>query len=363
MPPESISGNIGMRSLPKRQIVFTFAGVLLAMFMSSLDQTVVGTAMPRIISDLGGFDQYTWVTTIYIITSAIALPITGKLTDMYGRKYFYIAGLVIFTLSSLFCGLSGTMMSIIVWRGIQGIGAGIMMSNAFTVIGDLFPPAERGKYQGFMSAVFGISFIVGPILGGFITDTISWHWVFFVNVPLSLLVIALFIIFFPNMKPAGSKHQVDYWGLVTLILGVGSLMLALSLGGTDYPWVSPQIIVLFVIFAVTLVAFILAERRAKEPIIPLQLFENRIVSVAVIVAFLSAFGMFGSLTFVPLFFQGVLGATATRSGSFMTPMLLGNVVGSFVSGQLLSRAGGHYRLQGIFGLGIMITGIVMLSMM
>jgi len=200
---------ISLRSLPQRQVIVTFVGVLLALFLSSLDQTVVSTAMPRIISDLGGFSHYTWVTTAYIITSAATIPITGKLTDMYGRKVFYVSGLVVFVLASLLCGLSNTMTQIIVFRGVQGIGAGIMMANAFSVVGDLFSPAERGKYQGFMSGVFGISSIIGPVLGGFITDTLSWHWVFFVNIPLGLLIICLFIFFFPNFRPDNLKHNID----------------------------------------------------------------------------------------------------------------------------------------------------------
>ena len=170
---------------------------MLAMFLGSLDQTVVGTAMPRIIADLGGFSQYTWITTAYIITSAVAVPITGKLTDIYGRKYFYLGGLGIFVLASIACGFSNTMNQIIIFRGVQGIGAGVMMANAFTVIGDLFPPAVRGKYQGFMSAVFGLSAIVGPTLGGYITDSLSWHWVFFINIPLGVLIIVLFMFFSP----------------------------------------------------------------------------------------------------------------------------------------------------------------------
>ncbi|MCX6003252.1 MAG: MDR family MFS transporter [Chloroflexi bacterium] len=361
MSSGTASGTMGMRSLPRRQLIITLIGVLLAMFMSSLDQTIVATAMPHIISDLGGFSQYTWITTIYIITSAVAIPITGKLTDMYGRRYFYITGLIIFTLSSLSCGLSSTMILIIVWRGLQGIGAGMMMANAFTVIGDLFPPAERGKYQGLMSAVFGLSSIIGPTLGGFITDTISWHWVFFVNIPIGILIISLFIFFFPNIKPDTLKHQIDYWGLGTLILAVVPLMLALSWGGTEYLWNSPQIIGLFAFSMVMIALFLFVESRAKEPIIPLWLFTNRIMSISLVVSFLSAFGMFASITFVPLFFQGVLGATATTSGGFLTPMMLSNVAGSFISGQLLSRAGGHYRIQGIFGLGIMVIGVGLLS--
>lgn len=354
---------IGLRSLPRQQVIVTFVGVMLAMFLGSLDQTVVGTAMPRIISDLGGFSHYTWITTVYIITSAVTIPITGKLTDMYGRKSFYIGGLGVFVLSSFLCGLSNTMTQIIVFRGVQGIGAGIMMANAFTVIGDIFPPAERGKYQGFMSGIFGLASIIGPTLGGYLTDSLSWHWVFFVNIPLGILIIILFIFFFPNFRPDSLKHNIDYPGLVLLILMVAPAMLALSLGGAEYAWGSPQIAVMFILSAVMLALFIFVESRSKEPIIPLSLFRNRIVAVSELVIFFTAFGMFGGIIFIPLFFQGVLGATATTSGSFLTPMMLGMVVGSFSSGQMLSRAGGHYRIQGAIGTAIMAGGIALLSRM
>lgn len=354
---------VGLRSLPRKQIMITFVGVMLAMFLSSLDQTVVGTAMPRIISDLGGFSHYTWVTSIYIIASAVAIPITGKLTDMYGRKFFYLGGLIIFVLASLFCGLSNTMAQIIIFRGVQGIGAGIMMANAFTVIGDIFPPAERGKYQGFMSGVFGLSSIIGPTLGGYVTDSLSWHWVFFINIPLGLLIIFLFIFFFPNFRPDKLKHNIDYPGLTLLILTVVPAMLALSWGGVEYAWGSWQIVGMFVFSAVMLALFIFAESRSREPIIPLSLFKNRIVAISELVIFFTAFGMFGGIIFIPLFFQGVLGATATTSGNFLTPMMLGMVAGSLISGQLLSRAGGHYKLQGAIGIGIMGLGLFLLSRM
>lgn len=354
---------IGLRSLPRRQVVVTFAGVMLAMFLSSLDQTIVGTAMPRIISDLGGFSHYTWVTTAYVIASAVTIPITGKLIDMYGRKRFYIGGLVVFVLASFLCGLSSTMTQIIVFRGVQGIGAGIMMANAFTVVGDLFPPAERGKYQGFTSGTFGLSSIIGPTLGGYITDTLSWHWVFFVNIPLGLVLILLFVFFFPNYRPDDLKHNVDYPGLATLILTVVPAMLALSWGGVEYPWSSPQIIGMFSFSLVMLGLFLMIESRSEEPIIPLSLFKNRIVAISEIVIFFTGMAMFGGIIFIPLFFQGVLGTTATASGNFLTPMMLGMVVGSIISGQFLSRAGGHYRIQGAIGIAIMGAGFALLSRM
>ena len=350
-------------SLPKKQLIITLIGVMLAMFIGALDQTIVSTAMPSIVSDLGGFSQYTWITTIYIITSAIALPITGKLTDMFGRKYFYIAGLIIFSVTSILCGLSNSMTALIIWRGIQGIGGGMMMANSFTVIGDLFPPAERGKFMGYMSAVFATSSVIGPVLGGFITDALSWHWVFFVNIPIGILIIILFALYFPDIKPAASKHRIDYAGVTTLILTVVPIMLALSWGGAQYPWDSLLVIGLFVFSAVMLLLFILIESRVEEPIIPLGLFKNQIVAISIIVAFLSSFVMFATTTFIPLFFQGVLGVTATASGTLLIPMTLGSTTGSFLSGQLLSRAGGHYRLQALVGLGIMTIGVWFLSRM
>ena len=363
MATNNVSRPMGLRSLPRRDLFITFAGVMLAMFLSSLDQTIVGTAMPRIIADLGGFSHYTWVTTAYIIASAVIIPITGRLTDMYGRKFFYIAGLFIFLMASFACGLSRTMTQIVVFRGIQGLGAGVMMANAFTVIGDLFPPAERGKYQGFVSGVFGLSSIIGPTLGGFITDTLSWHWVFFINIPFGVIVILMFLFFFPHFRPDTRKHKIDYFGVATLILSVVPAMLALTQGGIEYPWGSAQILGTFAFSLLMLIAFILIERRDKEPILPLDLFKNPVVTVSVLVIFLTGFGMFGAIIFTPLFFQGVLGATATASGNFLTPMMLGVVGGSFISGQFLSRTGGHYKMQGVVGISIMAFGMGLLSRM
>ena len=354
---------VGIRALPRQQLIITMAGVMLAMFLGSLDQTIVGTAMPQIIADLGGFTHYTWLTSAYVIASTITVPITGKLTDMYGRKWFYVAGLSIFILGSLLCGISQTMTQIILFRGFQGIGAGVMMANAFIVVGDLFPPSERGKYQGLVAGVFGISSIIGPTLGGFLTDNLSWNWVFFVNIPLGIIVIGLFIFFFPDIRPDKRKHRIDFAGLLTLILAVVPMMLALTWAGVDYPWGSATIIGMFVFSAVMGVLFVVFENRSEEPLIPLWIFKNRIVSVSTAIIFITGFGMFGGIIFIPLFFQGVLGESATASGSFLTPMMLGVVGGAIVSGQILSRAGGHYRLQGIFGLAVMALGMALLSMM
>ncbi len=349
--------------LPRKALIITLAGVMTAMFLAALDQTVVGTAMPQIIGDLGGFDRYTWVTTAYIVASTAVVPIVGRLSDMYGRKWFYIVGIVVFLLGSALSGISQSIDQLIFFRAFQGLGAGVMMANAFVAIGDLFPASERGKFTGLISGVFGLSSVVGPTLGGFITDTLSWHWVFYINIPLGIPVIALFIWFFPNTVQHRVKHEIDYLGMVTLILSVVPLLLGLSWGGVLYPWGSPQVIGSLVTAGVMMVAFVLVELMAAEPIIPLSLFKNPIVSIGMVAVFLTGLGMFGGIVFVPLFFQGVLGASATSSGSFLTPMSLGTVVGSIVSGQTLSRMGGHYRIQGLIGTGIMAVGMFLLSRM
>ena len=351
----------GFETLDRSKVLVTLGGVMLAMFLGSLDQTVVGTAMPRIIADLGGFDRYTWVTTAYLMTSTSVLPIVGRLTDMYGRKRFYIAGIVIFLLGSALAGLSQTLNQLIIFRAFQGIGGGIMIANAFIVIGDLFPPSERGKYQGLITAVFGLSSIVGPILGGFITDNLSWHWIFYINIPLGVAVIAAFIRFFPDIRPARVKHRLDYLGMVVLVLCVVSLVLGLSWGGVQYGWTSLQVIGVLSLAAVMAIAFVVVESRAAEPIMPLSMFGNSVASISMIAVFFVGMGMFGGIIFIPLYFQGVLGLSATSSGSFLTPMMLGLVVASTLSGQALSRLGGHYRTQGLIGLVIMGVGMYLLS--
>ncbi len=350
----------GLHVLPRRKKAMTFAGVLMAMFLGSLDQTIIGTAMPRIIADLGGFSHYTWISSAYIISSAVIMPITGSLTDRYGRKPFYMIGLSLFLITSIACGLSQTMWQLIVSRAAKGLGAGIMMATGFTVIGDLFPPAERGKYIGTGSAVYGLSSIIGPTLGGYITDTLSWNWVFFINIPLCFTIIALFALYFPDVRPKRERHRIDLGGMTTLVLAIVPAMLALT-WWSDHSWRSVRILGMFGFSAAMLVCFLWIESRSKAPIVPLAMFRNRIVAVALIVTFLIGFGMFGSIIFIPLFFQGVLGVTATISGSFLTPMMLGMVLGSFFSGQSLSRMGGHYKIQGMMGLGLMAAGLAMLA--
>ncbi len=365
-PVESAAGQSVARDfvqLPRRQVILTMAGVMLAMFLAALDQTIVSTAMPRIIADLGGFDRYTWVTTAYLVASTISVPIVGRLTDIYGRKIFFIGGIAVFLVGSVLAGMSGSMTQLIAFRAIQGLGGGVIMANSFVSIADLFPPEERGKFQGFIGVVFGMSSVIGPTLGGFITDNFSWNWIFLINVPVGVPVLLLIAWLFPRITPEVESRKLDYAGMVTLILSVTPVLLALSWGGVKYEWGSPQVIG-FLAFGLAMgVAFVVIESKTDSPIMPLEIYRNQMVAVALLATFLTGFGMFGAIIFVPLFFQGVLGASATSSGSFLTPMMLGIVFGATMSGQLLSRTGGHYRIQAIIGTGVMVAGAFLISTM
>jgi EmrB/QacA subfamily drug resistance transporter len=360
MKSENVSAPAYSRSLTRRQIVGTMAGVMVAMLLSALDQTVVGVAMPRIVADLGGFNQYTWATSIYMITSAVTVPIVGKLSDMYGRRMFYVIGIIVFTAASLACGLSQTMTMLIVFRGIQGIGGGIMMTNSFTVIADVFPPAERAKYQGLLTAVFSFASVIGPTTGGFLTDTVSWHWVFFINIPIGAIAVLIFLKFFPKFQTENVKHSIDIWGVMALVLMVVPAMLALSWGGVKYAWDSPMIIGMLVFAGLMLFLFLFLEHRAAEPIIPLHIFKNRIVAISNLTSFLTGMGMFGAIMFIPLFLQGVLGASATASGNMQIPQSIAVMIASIVAGQLISRLG-HYRLFGVISMVIICSGMFLLS--
>ena len=350
-------------TLTRREVVLTMGGVMLALFLASLDQTVVSTAMPRIVADLQGFSQYTWVTTAYLVASTTVVPIAGRLSDMYGRKWFYVAGIIVFLAGSVLAATSQTMTQLIVFRAVQGLGGGIMLANAFIAIGDLFPPQERGKYQGLLSGVFGVSSVIGPTLGGFITDALSWHWIFLINLPLGIPAIGLFIAFFPNTRPSIRERHIDYLGVCTMVLAVVPILLALSWAGVDYPWNSPQIIGALAFGTTMAVSFVVIEGLVPDPIIPLAMFRNRVVSISIIATFLTGFGMFAAIIFIPLFFQVVLGASATSSGSFLTPMMLGVVAGTIIGGQAVSRLNGHYRLVGLTGLSLMGAGMFLLSRM
>ncbi len=349
--------------LPQKQVITALGGTMLSMFLGSIFMTITATAMPIIITDLGGFSQYTWVFTSYILAETIALPLTGKLSDMYGRKWLFIIGMSLFVVGSFFCGISNSMMELIIYRALQGLGFGVMSALGFIVVADLFAPEERGKYMGFMAGVFGLSTIIGPTLGGILTDNLGWRWCFFITIPLGLIIIILFIFLFPQIKVSHEKHKLDYPGAIAMTLFLVPLVLALTWGGVDYAWISPVILGMFGFTAVMFIIFLFIEKQVEEPIVPLALFNNRVMSISAAVGFLMGASFFPVITFIPLYFQGVLGSTATASGGFLTPMMLAASLGSFASGQLLSRAGGHYRLQSNIGFVLTAVGFVLLSMM
>ncbi|MCC7024271.1 MAG: MFS transporter [Thermomicrobiales bacterium] len=351
----------GFDQLRGKQVIIAMAGVLLGLLLSSLDGTIVGTAMPRIISDLGGLDHYAWVATSYLLTSTAAVPIFGKLSDIYGRKWFYIGGLIFFMAASALCGLSQSMTQLILFRGLQGIAGGILTANAFAIIGDLFPPAERGKWQGVSGSVFGISSVVGPALGGWLTDGPGWRWVFYVNLPVGVLAVLVLLYGLPHIRPH-EPRPIDWLGAATIVGGTVPLLLAFSWGGTEYPWASPQIIGLLAIAVAMTGLFLFAERRAPEPIIDLRLFHNRTFVVSVIAMFLVGAGMFGAIMYIPLFMQGVLAVSATASGAILTPMMLSLVAASTIGGQIISRTG-RYKWASVGGLALMGVGMWLQTLM
>ncbi len=364
-----------MRDLPHRSKMYILAGVLLAMMLGALDATIVGPAMPNIVRELGGMQSLSWVFVIYALASTIAIPIVGKLSDLYGRKYFYLGGVTVFLAGSTLCGTAGSawldgiftaitgaphdMLQLIVFRGIQGLGGGTMMANGMAVIGDLFAPRERGRYQGLMGGVFGLASVIGPAVGGWLTDNLSWRWIFFVNVPIGLLALSVLAVVMTKPEP-GRSHSVDWWGSLALSVGLVPLLLALNWGGSKYAWGSGAIVGLFAVALASLVTFGFLERRASEPILDLALFRDRGFSASMVVLFFSGVGMFGSIMFLPLFLQVVVGRSASSSGALLTPMMLGLVAASIITGQLISRTG-RYKIFGIVGLPIAATGMFFLS--
>jgi EmrB/QacA subfamily drug resistance transporter len=349
------------RALPRERLVLTLAGLALTLLLASLDQTIVGTALPRIVAELRGFDHYAWVTTAYLLASTTVVPIVGKLSDMYGRKRFLVGGAVLFLAASMLCGLAQDMVQLSLCRGLQGLGGGILMGTTFTVISILFPPAERAKVQGLFSAVFGFASIAGPLLGGFLTDHLSWRWVFYVNLPVGLAALAVLVVAFTDVGVAPRRRGgVDYAGAATLVLGTGALLLALSWGGRDYAWDSPPVLGLLAGAAVLLGGFLAIEARAAEPIIPLDLFRNPVVTVSVLASSFTSIGMFGAIIFLPLFVQAVMGANATTSGLVLAPMMLSMIGSSVVCGQVIARTG-RYRWIGAGGLAVATVGTWLLS--
>lgn len=311
-------------------------GLLLAILMSAMDNTIVATAMGTIVADLGGFDKFIWVTSAYMVAVMAGMPIFGKLSDMYGRKRFFMFGLIVFLIGSALCGIAQTIVQLSIFRAIQGIGGGALMPIAFTIVFDIFPPESRGKMTGLLGAVFGASSVLGPLLGAYITDYISWHWVFYVNVPIGIISIILITRYY-HESLQHSKQKIDYLGAITLVISVVSLMFALELGGKEFAWNSVQIISLFTSFFVFFIAFFIAEIKAAEPILPLWLFKRRLFAASQILSFLYG-GTFIILTvFIPIFVQAVYGGSAKNAGLILMPMMLGSVAGSSIGGIFLTK--------------------------
>jgi EmrB/QacA subfamily drug resistance transporter len=348
--------------LSGRAKALVLAGTLLGLLFSALSQTVVSTALPRIVGELGGLSMYSWVLTSTMLTSTTVILLAGRLSDIYGRKPFYMAGIAIFMMSSMLCALSQNITQLIVFRGMQGIGGGMMMGNAFSIVGDLFPPSERGKYQGLFGAVYGFASVIGPTVGGYLTDNLTWRSVFFINVPFGLLALVVLGIGFPWQRGVSGDRRIDYIGSAAVAAAIMPLLLAMVWAGDLYAWTSPQIIGLISISGVMVVAFGFVERSASEPIMPLLLFRERIFVVCSAIAFLTGIGMFGAMTYMPLFMQGVLGDSATNSGMVMIPMMLGVVVGSFLSGQAVARLG-RYRMLVILAAVVLVVGMLLMSQM
>lgn len=335
-------------------------GALLAILLAALDQTIVATALPKIVEEFQGLEHLSWVFSAYMLTQTVTIPLYGKLSDIYGRRNFYLVGIIIFLIGSALSGQSHSMTQLILFRAFQGIGAGAIMVNSIALIGDLFTPVERGRWQGFIGAVFGIASIMGPLLGGWLTDNLTWRWIFYINLPLGALAIAVIAIALPKIKPEALRHAIDYTGAVAMSIGLVALLLAFVWGGSQYAWASWQIVGLFIIAAVFFSAFVLAERRAMEPILPLGLFKNRAMSVSVSVTFLTTFGMFGAIAFIPLYAQSVVGFSATNSGLVLTPLMLGMVISSGLAGQLISRTG-RYKVAAIVGMGLSVIGMYLFT--
>jgi EmrB/QacA subfamily drug resistance transporter len=332
------AGNDDAYLLGKRRTLIVFAGLLLGMLLAALNQTIVATALPDIVADLGGFEHYSWVFSAYMLTSTITVPLYGKLSDVYGRRPFFLLAIVLFMAGAVVSGLAPTMTVLILGRALQGLGAGGLIPLAMAVIGDLIAPRERGKWQGLTGAVFGVASVVGPATGGWISDNASWRWAFFVSLPFGLLALVVVQKGF-TMEPTHREHSIDYTGAALLTAGLSAGLLATVWGGTQYPWASPEIVGLFAVSALVLAVFVAWEHRAREPILPLDLFRNRTFAASQVALFFIGAAMFGTILYVPLFVQGVLGESATSSGAILTPLMLALIGASVAAGQLVSRTG------------------------
>ncbi|MDF5757131.1 MDR family MFS transporter [Spongiactinospora sp. TRM90649] len=352
----------------RREVMVVLPGLMLAIVLAMLDNMVVGTAMPRIVGELGGLDHLSWVVTAYVLGATVSTPIWGKVGDLYGRKSVFMASIVLFMVGSALCGMAGApifggagggMAQLIAFRALQGLGAGGLMVNAMAIIGDLVPPRERGQYQGVIAGVMSLAMIGGPLVGGFITDHANWRWAFYVNLPLgglALIVLALRL----KLPKRRTEHRIDWLGAILLSIGITALVLITTWGGSQYEWASPQIIGLALLAVVSLVAFVPVERRAAEPIMPLGLFRIRNFSLISAVGFLLGFAMFGAITFLPLYQQTVQGASATNSGLLLLPMMAAAMVVSLIIGRAITK-NGKYKIYPVLGGVVMTAGMALLS--
>jgi len=340
------------------RILAIYAGLMVTLLLAALDQTIVATALPRIVGDLGGITQYSWVFTAYMLTSTVTVPLYGKLGDAYGRKYLFLFAIVVFLLGSALCGAATTMTQLVLFRALQGIGAGGLFPLSLAVIGNIVPPRDRGRWQGLIGAVFAASSIIGPAVGGFIVDNASWRWVFLVNLPVGGLALAVISVTMPR-RARRTQHSIDWLGAAVLSGGTGTLLLGLVWGGRQYSWTSVHVVGALVAAAVLIVAFAFVERRAREPILPFEILRNPIVAGSVACMALVGMAMFGTISYVPLFVQGVIGTSATSSGVVLTPLMLGAVTTSLLTGQLISRTG-RYRWNAILGPVVLTVGMLLL---
>ncbi len=350
-----------VRPLARRQVLLVFSGLMLGMLLAALDQTIVATALPTIVGELGGLEHLSWVVTAYLLASTAATPLWGKLGDLYGRKGIFQAAIVIFLVGSALCGLSQSMWQLILFRGLQGLGGGGLIVTAQGIIADVVSPRERGRYQGIFGSVYGVTSVAGPLLGGFFVDNFTWRWVFYVNLPIGVIALVVTMLTLPAAAQR-LQHAIDYVGTALLAAATTCLILLTTLGGTTYPWASPPIVGFAVAGAVLLVVFVAVERRAAEPVLPLSLFRCGVFTLASAIGFVVGFALLGSTTFLPLFLQVVQGVSPTNSGLRMLPLMGGVLVTSIGSGQLISRWG-RYKVFPVVGTATMAVGLYLLSRM
>ncbi len=340
------------------RILAIYSGLMVTLLLAALDQTIVATALPKVVSELGGISQYTWVFTAYMLGSTVTVPLYGKLGDAHGRKPLFLVAITIFLAGSALCGAAQNMVQLVIFRAIQGVGAGGLFPLTLAMVGMLVPPRDRGRYQGLIGSVFAAASIAGPLIGGFIVDNFSWRWIFYVNLPVGGLAMAVILVTMPK-RAYKQEHSIDWLGAGILALGTTLLLLGLVWGGRDYPWGSAQVVGALVAAVVLLAVFGVVERLVPEPIIPFDLLRNQTVASSVACMALVGAAMFGTISFVPLFVQGVIGTSATSSGVVLTPLLLGAVTTSFLSGQLVSRTG-RYRPNTLVGPLILMAGLLLL---